>query len=316
MRKAAEKEEGLRRGWGTQPASVTESQMDSAIADAVASRQAELDKAIAELREDVKRESVPFFSMLVLDMSELRHMRISGSAAAALEAGVHEVTVWRESMDAQAEYNEGKVYRVAGLVTSADRRDVDDGLLGDRTSLRFSNGRSSKWSLVPLPPSCQWAAAALMRRRTMVLDVQQGCSRSSDGVYEQCSGKIRTFVDVAVLVLRVLDEQTQVASVTGRGASSQLSHVFVCDESGGLAVIDVWGGVLSLGVPLKAGMVVCIQDLRYASTVLDGHRDASITYRGFPGPVCRSQSVLLNTRTLIQIFCFRRCFGPTRLQVV
>ena len=266
LAKATEAIEGLSKRWCTQS---TLSQDDSGSADAAA-RQTEVDRALSEIREGMPaRDSIPFFSMLVLDLSALRHVQPHGGGVAglggALEAAVHEVTVWREGMDAQAEYSEGRCYRVAGLVPSADRRDGDYGG-GDRSLLRFSNGRSCKWSPVPTPGGAQWAVARLARRRTVLQDLHRRCG--DDGVPDACAGRVNGYVDVVVSVLRVVDEQAAAPSVTGRGATGCLSHVFVCDESGGVAVIDVWGGVLALGVPIRPGFVVCIQDLKYVGDVL------------------------------------------------
>ena len=61
--------------------------------------QAQVDSALAGLRGTMARSSVPFFSMLVLDLAAVR--RAGAGPGSSWEDGVAEVTVWRESVEAQ-----------------------------------------------------------------------------------------------------------------------------------------------------------------------------------------------------------------------
>ncbi len=156
---------------------------------------------------------------------------------------------------------------MSGLLPSAADKRGDTGggdgvigpAVGDRSQPRFSNGRGCSWQQVPLPESARGPVSRLLRHRTLLADVPRVCP---EGPGAPAGVAVHACVDVAVVVVRVVDTPCAPAPLSGR--PSTLTHVFLCDESGGMAVVDVWSSLSALGLTLKPGTVVCIQDLRYA----------------------------------------------------
>ncbi len=155
-------------------------------------------------------------------------------------------------------YTEGRAYRVSGLIPSAaDKRgEGGEGAVGCGGS-RFSNGRGCSWQQVTLPESARSTVSGLLRRRTLLADAHRVCP---DGPGSPAATAINSSVDVAVVVVRVVDTPSAPGPLSGKPTT--LTHVFLSDESGGLAVVDVYSSLSTLGLTLKPGTVVTIQDLR------------------------------------------------------
>lgn len=200
-----------------------------------------IQKALSELQDGAQRNSRPFFSVLVADVSQAA-CRVGGSRQAAL----HELTVWRASDAESTHISEGRAFRVVRLCVG-DRRDGDGGLPpGDhRGQVRLSTGRATRFQPLTLPAHVQLPFEP--RRRALVADLHQ---------LRQPADELHSLVDLCVALLFI--------SSSGAGSGGRVwSHLFVCDESGQVAVVEILDPSTKLGAAnCKLHTTLSIRDLR------------------------------------------------------
>lgn len=242
LAQAARAVENLSKGWSaelSQSSPQTSVGFEARMRREEAVRSDAIQKALSTIQESAQRKSTPFFAMLVADLA--------GAGPGRRCESYHEVTVWRASGQDQSMFSEGKAFRVAKLCVS-DKRDGTESTDAPR-SVRLSSGRGTQWMPMNVSESVRGSTGWYPRRRFPLADL----SSFQPGVVPN---ELTAFMDVCVVLLSVGDGDP----VPRR--RSEWSHVFVCDDSGALVVVEIRCPTQKLGSLCKLESVLAIRDLK------------------------------------------------------